>query len=244
MLNFIQSEFLKLKRSKLFLMVLLGMIAPAGFLYIGATFGNAGHFSIEGFLGYVNLYGLMLFDVIIFSLLASYLFVLEYTDHTLKSVLLTPISKNKFIIAKFLVFEIMIVLLALFNFAVSVGLGYLAGATDISLNILGDYLCKFLAGNILVSLVMTPFIFASLIFKNVIPTVIAGGIISLSNSMLYGQAYAPLSPFATPLLIVSNELGQYSYGTVTPVLILVLTIAIGLILSLIYFNKTDVYLWS
>ncbi len=242
MFKLIQSELFKLKRSKLFLIVILSSIAPSGFMFLGLHFGNVGPITMNTFLNEILLYSLMLFNIMVYALLAGHLIVKEYNDHTIKSILTTPVSKNGYIIGKFLSFELIVILLTIFSFILSVIFGYMGGATDITLNILEDYFIKFLAGNLLVSVVSTPFILISLIFKNIVPTVIAGVIMSLANSMLVNQIYAPLSPFCTPFLIVTNELGNYSYGVNTPVLILILTSIIGLILSIVYFYKADVSL--
>lgn len=238
MLNFIKAEFLKLKRSKLILMVVLGIIAPAGLMFTGLVFGDVGPQSMESFLSEINLYGMLLFNVIIYAMLASYMFVMEYNDHTIKSVLTVPISRNRFILVKFLVFEIIVVMLALLNYFLSVALGYLAGTTDITFNLLGNQFVQFLGGNFLLSITITPFILLSLLFKNVIPTVIGAVMVSLSSLIIYGTQYEPLSPFTIPLLIIEKTLDSYSYG----VAILVLTCIVGLILSMIYFNRTDVSL--
>lgn len=42
MLNFIQAEFYKLKRSKLIFVVLLGLFAPGLLMFTGLVFGNIG----------------------------------------------------------------------------------------------------------------------------------------------------------------------------------------------------------
>lgn len=242
MLNYIKAEFLKLKRSKLLLMVLLGTIAPAGLMSAILVFGDVGPQTMEYFLNDINFYGLILFNVIIYAMLASYMIVMEYNDHTIKSVLTVPISRNKFILVKFLAFEIIVILLSLLNYFVSVALGYLAGNTDITVNLLGNQFVQFLGGNFLLSIVLTPFIFISLLFKNVIPTVICGVVVSFSSSIIYNSQYAPLSPFTLPILIIKKTLDSYNYGVVTPGAIFIITCIVGLIVSMIYFNKTDVSL--
>lgn len=241
MLNFITCEFFKLKRSKLFLIILLASIFPPCALFAGVILGNASPVSMEYFLDNVLLYYLLLFNVMIFALLMSHLIVKEYDNHTLKSILTTPISRNKFIFGKLIVFLIIMILLSILAFVSSIVLGYACGG-EVTWNVLSDYFIKFLEGNILIAFTLTPFMFISLIFKNNVPTIVVSVIASLLNSMVYSNEYGAIIPFCIPTLVVKNELVQYSYGTTLPILIIFITFIIGLILSLIYFNKTDVNL--
>lgn len=242
MFNFIPSEFFKLKRSKLIFIVLLGLFAPGLMMFIGLVFGNVGPQSLESFLEDINLYGVLMFNTIVYALLISYLIIIEYNDHTLKSVLTIPISKNKFILGKFAVFIILVGLFSVINFIFMVVLGFIGGTTDISLDIILKYFIQYMVANLLLSITLTPFLFLSLLFKNVVPIVIGGVFVSLSNMFISGSVYSPLSPFSSPILIATNTLSQYSYGIITPTLIIIVTALVGVILSLIYFNKTDVYL--
>lgn len=242
MLKLIEAEFFKLKRSKLFLIVILGTVFPGFCMFSGLIIGNVGPISMSAFLDEINLYSLTLFNIIVYALLLAYLFVREYNEHTLKSILTVPISKNSYIAGKFITFELLVIFLTIFNYVLSVIFGYLGGASDITINIIGEYFLKFLVGNALLSITLTPFILISLLFKSIVPTVIGGAVVSFSNSIIFGNAYAPLSPFCTPILIVSNELSSYSYGTAMPIAILFGCAAIGLLLSVIYFRRSDVVL--
>lgn len=242
MLNFIQAEFYKLKRSKLTFIVLLGLFAPGLLMFTGLVFGNVGPQKMEYFLSSINMYGLMMFNAIVYVLLASYLIVMEYNDHTLKSVLTIPISKTKFVLGKFAVFIMLVGLFTVVNFLVMVILGTIGGTTDITIDVIGKYFIEFLGGNLLLGISLTPFIFLSLLFKNVVPIVIGGVFVSLSNMFISESTYSPLSPFNSPYLIATNTLSHYSYGTITPSMIIIITAVAGIVLSLIYFNKTDVYL--
>lgn len=204
MLNFIQAEFYKLKRSKLIFVVLLGLFAPGLLMFTGLVFGNIGPQKMEYFLSSINMYGLMMFNAIVFVLLASYLIVIEYNDHTLKSVLTIPISKTKFVLGKFAVFMILVGLFTVVNFVFMVILGSIGGTTDINLDIILKYFVQFLVGNLLLGISLTPFIFLSLLFKNVVPIVIGGVFVSLSNMFISESTYSPLSPFNSPYLIATN----------------------------------------
>ncbi|MDO5848119.1 MAG: ABC transporter permease [Methanobrevibacter sp.] len=242
MLDFIEMEFLKLRRSKFFIILILGILTPSFLMFLGLMMGAMGPISMKFFLDQIVSVGIVLFNVIIYALLAAYLIVMEYNDHTLKSILTTPISKNKFILGKWVMVLILVFALTLITFIVSVVLGYAGGATDIDFNMLFNYFIQFVGANILLAVVITPFLFISLIFKNIVPGVIGGVIVAISNFIVYSTDYAPLSPFCSPFLIVCNELAPYGYGVEVPLLIIALTGIFGLLLSMIYFNKSDVAL--
>ncbi len=245
MLTFLQTEFLKLKRSKVFLLIILGSLAPALISFLVLLIYNSSnptHLDMNFFLNELILYSILLFNIVLYSLLIAFLVVREYNDHTLKSVLVSPISRTKFIISKFVMFEILVILLAIFSFVIGVILAYIGGATSITFKIIFDNFVQYMISCTLLSIAMTPFLFISLIFKNSIPSVIVGVAVAFSNMLLYGQYLAPLSPYCSALIYGLHKMGEYNYGNITPVLIILLTFVVGLILSLIYFNKKDVAL--
>ena len=92
MLTFIEIEFLKLKRSKIFLLSLMGAILPPLLMFIAVTaFDEGGTF--EALFTNVNMYMTAMFSVLIFAIIISYLFGREYNEHTLKTMLTIQISR-------------------------------------------------------------------------------------------------------------------------------------------------------
>ena len=104
MLTFIKTEFLKLKHSKIFLLTVLGALSIPSLLYIGLLTGE--HATFQGILDYCATYACSLFYIIIFTIIIAYIFGREYTEHTLKTILTTPLSKTKLLIGKYLMFFI------------------------------------------------------------------------------------------------------------------------------------------
>lgn len=245
MLNCLKTDFMKLKRSKTFLLIILGMIGPALLCFIVLLYFNSTtniSMTMDSFLSDLTMFQLLTFDVVVFSLLAGFLVVEEYKAHTLKSIITSPISRNKFILSKVLIFEILVILLVILAFIIAVIFGFIGGCSDISLNVIGEAFKKVILGSILLSLPMSLFFALSFIFKNVVPGVIGGVIVGLSNSMIYGSKYAALSPFCSPIMFVENNLRACGYGIDLPLAIVFATFALGVIIALVYFNKKDIAL--
>lgn len=244
MFNFIEVEFLKLKHSKIFLLTLLGAIAVPSMMFLGLLYRKANYpediITLQSFLYEINFLFLGLFVVMLFCLIIGYLITREYNEHTLKSILTFSISRTKYLVGKYLMSFIWILIVTLVAFLASIVFALIGGVSEVSLNIIMKMFYQYMLGSAILFLSMSPFVFISLIFKNVVPTVIGGSFIFISNSLLFEQDFAPLSPWLSPYLLVSGKISEYSYGTTLPILIIIATLIIGFLLSWIYFNKKDI----
>ena len=100
MLTFIEMEFLKLKRSNIFLLSIMGAILPPLLMFI-ATFAFDETQTFEMLFSSVNMYMSALFAILLFAIMISYLFGREYNEHTLKTMLTIPVSRGKFLMSKY-----------------------------------------------------------------------------------------------------------------------------------------------
>ena len=103
MLTFIEMEFLKLKRSNIFLLSIMGAILPPLLMFI-ATFAFDETQTFEMLFSSVNMYMSALFAILLFAIMISYLFGREYNEHTLKTMLTIPVSRGKFLMSKYVMF--------------------------------------------------------------------------------------------------------------------------------------------
>ena len=240
MLTFIKTEFLKLKHSKIFLLTVLGALSIPSLLYIGLLTGE--HATFQGILDYCATYACSLFYIIIFTIIIAYLFGREYTEHTLKTILTTPLSKTKLLIGKYLMFFIWAFIITTITFTGTVIAAYLGGISDITLSVgLNSYKEMFIT-NILLFLSFSPFVFLSLLVPNMVAAMVTGAAFSIGNLMISSTKYAPYFPWSSSYLIGANEIANYSCNTATSLAILLATFAIGLTISYIYFTKKDVCL--
>ena len=239
MLTFIQMEFLKLKRSKIFLLSLMGAVLPPLLMFIAVTAFDEGQ-SFETLFSNVNMYMSAMFAVLIFAIIISYLFGREYNEHTLKTMLTIPVSRGKFLISKYIMFLVWIVILTVATTLSTLIFGFIAGLEGFTLNLFVKSFAQLLFANVLLFLTFSPFVFISLLITNMVPAMVGGATLSLINLMIYGQNWAPFVPWVCPYLIASGEIVEYSTNIMVSYGVILATFLIGLAISYIYFTKKDV----
>ena len=241
MFTFIEMEFLKLKRSKIFLLSLLGAILPPLLMFIAVTSFDEGQ-TFEMLFTNVNMYMSAMFAVLIFAIIISYLFGREYNEHTLKTMLTIPVSRGKFLLSKYVMFLVWIVILTVVTSVSTLAFGFAAGLDGFSVKLFVESFAQLLYANVLLFLTFSPFVFVSLFITNMVPAMVGGAALALVNLMVYGQKWAPFVPWTCPYLIASGEIAEYSTSISVSYGIVLATFAIGLAISYIYFTRTDVSL--
>lgn len=241
MLTFIEMEFLKLKRSNIFLLSLIGAVLPPLLMFIAVSaFGEGNTFKM--LFDNVNMYMSALFAVLLFAIIISYLFGREYNEHTIKSMLTVPISRGKFLIAKYVMFLVWILILTVVTTLSAAIFGFVAGLEGFTVNLLINSFLQLMLANVLLFLTFSPFVFLSLLITNMVPAMVGGAALSLVNLMIYGQSWAPYVPWVCPYLIASGEIAEYGVNIAIPYGVILATFAVGLVISYVYFTKTDVSL--
>lgn len=241
MLTFIEMEFLKLKRSNIFLLSIMGAILPPLLMFI-ATFAFDETQTFEMLFSSVNMYMSALFAILLFAIMISYLFGREYNEHTLKTMLAIPVSRGKFLLSKYVMFLAWILILTVVTSMSTLVFGFVAGLDGFSVKIMVDGFAQLLFANALLFLTFSPFVFVSLLITNMVPAMVGGAGLTLVNMLIYGQTWAPYVPWVCPYLIASGEIAEYGASITVSYGIILTTFAIGLIISYIYFTRTDVSL--
>ena len=241
MLTFIEMEFLKLKRSNIFLLSIMGAILPPLLMFI-ATFAFDETQTFEMLFSSVNMYMSALFAILLFAIMISYLFGREYNEHTLKTMLTIPVSRGKFLMSKYIMFLAWILILTVVTSMSTMVFGFVEGLDGFSIKIVIDSFLELLFANVLLFLTFSPFVFVSLIITNMVPAMVGGAGLTLVNMLIYGQTWAPYVPWVCPYLIASGEIAEYSASVTVSYGIILATFVIGLVISYIYFTRTDVSL--
>ena len=234
-------EFLKLKRSNIFLLSLIGAILPPILMFIAVFAFDEGH-TFELLFSNVNMYMSALFAILLYAIMISYLFGREYNEHTLKTMLTIPVSRGKFLLSKYVMFLVWILILTVVTSLSTMLLGFVAGLDGFSLKLFIDSFAQLLFANVLLFLTFSPFVFISLFITNMVPAMVGGAGLALVNMLIYGQTWAPYVPWVCPYLIASGEIAEYSSSITLSYAVILVTFAIGLVISYIYFTKTDVSL--
>ena len=239
MLTFIKMEFLKLKRSKIFLLSILMAALPSILMFI-ATFAFDETQSFDALFSTVNMYMSALFAILLFSIIISYLFGREYNEHTLKTMLTVPISRGKFLISKYVMFLIWILILTVVTSLSTLAFGFVAGLSGFTLGLFINSFLELLFANVLLFLTFSPFVFISLFITNMVPAMVGGASLTLVSLLVNGQSWAPYVPWACPYLISSGEIADYGVSLMIPYGVILVTFIIGLAISYVYFTKKDV----
>ena len=183
MITLIQTEFIKLKHSKIFLLTVLGALSIPALLYIALLTGEYATF--QGLLDYCATYACALFYIIIFTIIIAYLFGREYTEHTLKTVLTAPLSKTKLLFGKYLMFFIWTFIITTITFTGTVLAAYFGGISDITLSAGLNSYKEMLISVFLLCLSFSPFVFLSLVMPNMVFSMVTGAIFSIINLFVY-----------------------------------------------------------
>ena len=238
MLTFIKMEFLKLKRSNIFLLSLMGAVLPPLLMFIAVFAFDEGS-TFDMLFTNVNMYMSALFAIMLFSIMISYLFGREYNEHTLKTMMTIPISRGKFLISKYVMFLVWILILTVVTSLSSLVFGFIAGLEGFTLKLFIDSFAQLLFANVLLFLTFSPFVFISLLITNMVPAMVGGAGLTLVNMLIYGQTWAPYVPWVCPYLIASGEIAEYATSPTVSYGVILVTFLIGLAISYIYFTKTD-----
>jgi bacitracin transport system permease protein len=244
--NIVHGEFLKLKRSKMFLICLLGSLTAPIMVFIGLLKSHLENpleiITYGDLLDQTNMYVVLLFGLVVYVVIAAYLFSREYTEHTLKSVITTPVSRAKYITGKYIMFFIWIMFLTLVAWLGTFFFGALGGASDFSWAIVSQSFSHFYAAAILLYLTLTPFVFITLWMKSLVPAIVVAAAISMGNVALFNDSLAALFPWTSAFLLGTDQLGTYGYTPTIPLVIVVVTFLAGLVASFLYFKREDVKL--
>ena len=241
MYNFIEIEFLKLKRSKIFLLTLLGAAFPSFLLYLSAQFGEfAQTITMKTFLSQVNMYMSLIFVILLFTIIISYLFGREYNEHTLKTMLTAPTSRTMFLLSKYAMFLLWIIIISIVTTLSAVIFAFMAGTTAFSITVVIESFRQLLMTNMLLFLTFMPLIFITLKITNLVPAMIGGAILTFTNMIISSSIYGIYFPYSIPYLIASGEILEYTTNYTPSYIILMATFLLGLLLSYTYFTRSDV----
>jgi len=237
--NLLFTEFLKLKRSNMLLISILGA-AVAPFVVVIATFVNEPATPFKDLFFNANLYTVLIIGVPLYGVVTTYLFNREYMENTLKNILTIPVSRISFIISKTLLLFIWIMMLTMIAWSLTLFLGLLTQFDGLTTSLLLDSLKQFSTGGLLLFILSTPIILVTLVMKNYVPTIILTVVITLVNVMAGNSEHRALFPWAAAGDIANDTLpptypAEYSY------IVIAATALIGFITMIVFFRKMDIH---
>lgn len=247
MLNLISCELLKLKRSKMVLISVLGVMSTPFLMLIEALQTHFKHpemiFTLSDIYSDSILYIMLLSNMMIYVAITAYLFSREYMENTLKTILPITVSRTKLLAAKFGTLFLWIVLLTFVTWA---GIFALSGLYHTAFHLEGysllvaiGWLPKFLFGNILMFLTISPFAFIAGKTKGFVAPIIASAVIVMGSAALSNQDLGALYPWTATFFLVDGRMESTGYPVSLAVGIIILVSVIGFFMTFRHFKKED-----
>lgn len=199
MFNIIYSEFLKLKKSYIIIIALIGAV----FIPIVMFIEMGRDTSIKNYIVNIDFFQIQIIYIVIFSLISSYIFSREFTDKTANVLYCYPISRMKVFFGKLITILILILSIYGINFLIRISILYVGWGWEEVKEVLNCEI-KTLVYSLLAQLLIIPIpILIGNVSKNIIFPVIYGVIGAISSIfMLLSGIYMQCSPLMIPFLPV------------------------------------------
>ncbi|MHC1770352.1 MAG: ABC transporter permease [Flexilinea sp.] len=247
MINLVYCELLKLKHSKMLFLSILGVFSTPCMMFIEALQTHFRRpeeaFTLSDIYDSSLLYIMILTNMMIYVTITAYLFSREYSESTLKTILPTPVSRTKFVIGKFCALFLWIIMLTIVTWAGILTLsGFyhaLIGMEGFSLVVAIQWLLKFLLGNLLVYLTISPFAFVAEKTKGFVAPVIASAVIVMGSAALCNQDFGAIYPWTATFFLIKGKLASTGYPSLLAISIIVLISVIGFFATFCHFQKED-----
>lgn len=199
LLSLIHNEARKIGRSVVFwvmLAVFTALPLMIAVLNSSATNWEAYFADLLGSIGSLLVVG--------FSFTSAWVFGMEYTNNTIKDMLVKPIPKSYLVLAKFIATAMWNTGMVVFTFAVIAGAGALIGVGGASLSTNLQIYCSFMAASLLIMLVSTTSaLFANLTRGYLAPIGVTFVIVVVSNVVVQ-LGYGPYFPWTIPVLLLTG----------------------------------------
>lgn len=236
MINVIQCELNKLKKSYILLVVIAGGVFPGLFLFIGNASAGIRQ-SVDGYFSNATNIMCLFIGLFLSAMISSFIVSREFSDKTINILFTYPISKIQIMIAK-----IMVIFILLFiTYIIHLGTTFLTALIILDEPITSSFTRSTLimyGKSLLFQFALVPLFFlVASVTKNMIVTIVLGAFSAITNPFILGMEYekAIYSPFVAPtLMFVYNKIAIETIAVSSALFI------IGLISCIVYFNRADI----
>jgi bacitracin transport system permease protein len=216
-------------------------------IFIEALYGHFQHpeevFTFTDIYDHSLLYIMIITNMMIYVTITAYLFSREYSESTLKTVLPIPVSRVKFVTGKFCALLLWIIMLTIVTWTGILALSGLChaliGLDGFSFNIAVEWLLKFLLGNLLVYLTISPFALIAVKTKGFVAPVISSTVIVMGSAALCNQDLGALYPWTATFFLVKGKLASTGYPPLLAISIVIAVSVIGFFMTFHHFQKED-----
>ncbi|EOS54983.1 MULTISPECIES: ABC transporter permease [Paenibacillus] len=217
LLSFIHNELLKVWKSIVFWVVAIVFIAMP--LLIG-LFKEPG---VSWDMYYTDIFDSIASLLVVgFSFTSAWVFGREYTDKTIKDLIVKPIPKSYSVLSKFIVITIWNILIALFTFALITIAGSFIGVNGSSGSSILQFFGTFMLTSVLIMAVSSTSALIANITKGYLAPIGLIFVIIIASNAVVQLGLGPYFPWTIPVLLTKGvDIGFISYS------ILVLTAIVG-----------------
>jgi len=248
LVDLIYCELLKLKRSKMLPISFLGALAAPAMLLVECLQTHFEHpekiFTLADIYDSLLLYTTILMNLLVYMIIAAYLFSREYTEKTLKNILTIPVSKSSFLTSKFCILFLWMIALAAISWAAAFLFALLYhtvfGMAEFYFHTALVNLARMLAGTILLFFVISPFTFLAEKSKGLVVPMIISAAIIMGNAALSNQDLGALYPWTSVFFLLNGSLADTGYPFWLSISIIVLVSILGFAATYIYFQREDI----
>ena len=239
----VRLEFLKIKRSPLILMSVLGIsIVP---LLMAMIFpkntGGIDGVTFTTFLDDVQMLNLMLMGILMFGLITSYVFSKEFEENTLKSTLAIPIRRSRLLLDKFLVVFVWMLSLLIINVIESIFICMIWGVEGVTLSSITAALGRAILDSLIFIPLLTPIVFVTLLVRRYVAGIVFSiSVVVINMVAINSEIYYAYYPYTIPLFLTGPIPEEMSISVPISILILLGTGLLGAIASVIYFQKASI----
>ncbi len=243
----IYCELLKLKRSKMLSISIVGVMATPCMMLAEALQIHFESPEIDFTLADIYrdslLYIMLLINMMIYVAIAAYLFSREYTEKSLKTILPLPVSRIAFITGKFIVLFLWTLMLTLVTWA---GIYFMLGFYHVVIGMDGfhfavaiEWLFKFLIGNTLLFFTISPFAFIAEKSKGLVAPMIVSAVVGMGSAALSNQELGALYPWTAAFFLTEGRIQSTGYPIPLSAGIIILVSVMGFLATFEYFKKED-----
>ena len=209
MLRALQAEVLKLKGSRVPLWT-GSVVLLAPLLTLAAVRGRPGGAALLGWTAFMRSGAQLIagvYGVMLFGLVAAYLFGREYVEGTAKEMLTLPLTRESFIVAKMAVLAVWVLGLTLFSMVTQAGYAALAGADGFSLGGLTSVLLDDLTVSLLVFATLPMVALLAVAGRGYLAPMTYSAVMAAAGLGLAEAGWSRWFPWSMPMAVTGIALG-------------------------------------
>lgn len=208
LLSFIRNETIKVWRSSVF------WVLAAVFTILPLMMGLLKQPDVNWAVYYSDMLDSIASLLVVgFSFTSAWVFGREYTDHTIKDLLVKPIPKSYSVLSKFIVITIWNVMIAIFTFAMVTTAGAVIGVSGEFLSTTLQILSAYMLTAVLIMAVSSTSALVANVTKGYLAPIGLIFVIIIASNAVVTLGFGPYFPWTIPVLMSKGaDLGFMSYA--------------------------------